>query len=445
MGTLRPLSKALYYGEDQINGTGPSFQSVLTAIRLLKVIPGSEDKMEKLKGCFDHAAPSTYLAQTGQTLGDIVRCHFRAFVSEMKKRLPPSKRFVYVPMPGYNDNYCLISEKQFLEAVLRTKGIDKEVRNKLVQIFGTLSKTSEKSQAHPGELYRKLFFHGKKTNYNRHACEARGNVKSTIKQQILALDGETRAGKYVLSGTFMTDGHQVKMHAHSLVHRKKKKNEGEDIASEGQPRSVTTAIPPARKARRIMVDSLVPDKAWNLSVPKGSHTWNSDRYGRMLRKGKQDKRFNASEGMLSVNNLEAQIIPIRHEDPAEAKLDHQFSNMKEFFQEHVQSIMHVENDLRSFYGSRELKVAGYRKEQGEKAYVGRAIEGMLRTTRTRADDRRAIVAIGDGGGHVKCNKFTSRLNDQVRVHQHIATATISQGVIYNCNRTPLNPGHRLVY
>ncbi|KAF9997535.1 hypothetical protein BGZ65_006888 [Modicella reniformis] len=45
---------------------------------------------------------------------------------------------------------------------------------------------------------------------------------------------------------------------------------------------------------------------------------------------------------------------------------------------------------------------------------------MLRATRTRADDRRAIVVIGDGdfrsrgGGHVKCNKFTSRLYDQAK-------------------------------
>lgn len=41
----------------------------------------------------------------------------------LNSKLSPSKRFVYVPMPAYKDkyNYCLLSEKQFPESVLRIK------------------------------------------------------------------------------------------------------------------------------------------------------------------------------------------------------------------------------------------------------------------------------------------------------------------------------------
>ncbi|KAF9944657.1 hypothetical protein BGZ65_011755, partial [Modicella reniformis] len=138
-----------------------------------------------------------------------------------------------------------------------------------------------------------------------------------------------------------------------LVHRKKKKNEGEDIVSEGQPRPATTASSTARKARYItaaipnredcMRNSKYRDRCHSRFARsrQGMESIGSQRIPYMEQRPiwkdaaerKQDKRFNTSEGMLSVNNLEVQIIPIRHEDPAEAK-DHQFNNMKESFQEH---------------------------------------------------------------------------------------------------------------
>ncbi|KAF9432749.1 hypothetical protein BGZ76_010379 [Entomortierella beljakovae] len=84
---------------------------------------------------------------------------------------------------------------------------------------------------------------------------------------------------------------------------------------------------------------------------------------------------------------------------------------------HLESVSTAEKLLRTFYSSKDFKIARYRKEQEEKAEVGQAIAGILRVARKRAKKvkRKVVVAIGDGdfkeenGGVVKANKFVSKL------------------------------------
>ena len=144
-------------------------------------------------------------------------------------------------------------------------------------------------QSHPGELFRRLFFHGKQTNYDRHAgvanpinkaishlldletlpCQeeleslehedassatykkAKDDVKAAIKEHVLALDGATRTCKYILTGTLHTDGHQLKLHAHSLVHpRKKPKVSTSSASPTSSTRSKMDYLPVALPTRR---------------------------------------------------------------------------------------------------------------------------------------------------------------------------------------------------
>lgn len=404
-------------------------------------------------------------------------------------------------MPAYKDNYCVISEMHLLEAILRT-GYDPATRAKLVEVFGTRQAALVMSQSHPGELFRRLFFHGKKTNYDRHACvaypsnkslpylldleslpcqdklqlleteeasssaykQAKEDVKSAIKQRVLALDSTTRTGKYALTGTLHTDGYQVKIHAYSLLHPWKASVDSsqavaacptvpltstnrQGAASYSSTKSkmqylsaaipnfkalrqvfgdqdshVVLAIDPGIKstATAVIVDSHVPDKAWNLTFSKGSHTLNSRRHAQMLEHQKKDKHY-GGDGIASVYDLESAIRPFQTNDRPEHDLGLRFSDLTKSYQEHVESVFAVEKDLREFYGSKGLKVAKYRKEQGEKAEVDRAIEGMLKAARERASiaERRALVVIGDGdfgsrrGEPIKSNKFISQLQSKV--------------------------------
>ncbi|KAG0241729.1 hypothetical protein BG011_003456, partial [Mortierella polycephala] len=158
-GYFGTLVKALYHGEDDIKGRGPSFDAAVRTVKMFKAMPGDKSRLiQRIGSCLDHSAPSHILEQVGQTLGDMVRCHIRAFVSELRKRvatwspewaatqdgsalletiddrgvspnhdpvslfwilnttLPAAKRLAYLPMPGFKDNFCVVSEKQLMEA-----------------------------------------------------------------------------------------------------------------------------------------------------------------------------------------------------------------------------------------------------------------------------------------------------------------------------------------
>lgn len=85
-GFFKTLVKALYHGEG-IKGKGPSFDAAIQTTELFINIPGNQGLRERISGYLNRTAPSHILEQIGQTLADLVRCHVRAFVSELKKRV----------------------------------------------------------------------------------------------------------------------------------------------------------------------------------------------------------------------------------------------------------------------------------------------------------------------------------------------------------------------
>lgn len=102
-GYFGTLVKALYHGEDDIRGHGPSFGAAVRTVKMFKAMPGDKSRLIQRIGSFlDHSAPSHILDQVGQTLGDMVRCHIRAFVSELRKRVcsPIMAIFLFWSLPG---------------------------------------------------------------------------------------------------------------------------------------------------------------------------------------------------------------------------------------------------------------------------------------------------------------------------------------------------------
>jgi hypothetical protein len=136
---------------------------------------------------------------------------------------------------------------------------------------------------------------------------------------------------------------------------------------------------------------------------------------------KSERKFQRNGESVNVNDLEASIRSMQLPDPLDTGADYLFSSLKDSYQDHSKSILEAERDLRSFYGSKRLKVMHYRKGQGELAEVGRAIGSMLKTTRNRAKigNRRPMVIIGDGDfrcktmNAIKSNRFISRLQSTV--------------------------------
>ncbi|KAF9347175.1 hypothetical protein BGX34_003339 [Mortierella sp. NVP85] len=408
----------------------------------------------------------------------------------LNTHIPTKKQFAFVPMSSYKDRFCAISEKQLTESILRMTP-NRTLRNRMVDIFGKSRASQDRTQIHTGEFYRKLFLDGKSTNYDRQTLVANPNddslprlldlddlpcpykledldepdassktykdakaaIKAAIKEKVseIALNDRERSGKYVLSGSMSTDGHQLKLQVYNLTKPRKvagdhgsnaKRDESSSSSAQpiqvkkgydGKTRSkmpylikaipgqaaresiygnqdehVVLAIDPGIRntATAVIVDSTDPNTAWNVTLPRGSHLWNNTNYTKLLNRLKKDR---------GINSLEATIIPFKCPDPHEVGPAKQLEGLRDSFQLHVVSVMKVEKDLRAFYGSRGLKVAAHRRKQGSRSETDRAVEGMIRPALQAAGPRRATVVVGDAdfrgkkGGPVKSNKFISTL------------------------------------
>lgn len=87
-GFFKTLVKGLYHWNNELNGKGESFDSASAAIRSFREMPGDKNAMmQRVMEHLNGAAPATFLEQVGQTLGDMVRCHLRAFIPELQKRV----------------------------------------------------------------------------------------------------------------------------------------------------------------------------------------------------------------------------------------------------------------------------------------------------------------------------------------------------------------------
>ncbi|KAF9344235.1 hypothetical protein BGX26_004623 [Mortierella sp. AD094] len=287
--------------------------------------------MTRIGSYLNNAAPAHFLEQIGQTLADMIRYHIRSFISELKKKIKIQ-----------NTEWATSQEgSEFLDAI-----DDKTGRSSDHDVGSTFWLLNTKLPSSRRFVY--LPMPGYKDNY----CSKPRKISESVKAFISSPGCTAQTGKYVLAGTLLTDGLQLKVHAYSLVQPKKTKDD-ETVSDDTQSSSsssastsqltlkgtsacntkskmeyltkaipdiealkeqmgnqeihVVLAIDPGIKstATAVVVDSLNPEKSWNLSFSKGCHSWNSTRYTRNMRNHKKCKRLETTDGAMSVNDREA--------------------------------------------------------------------------------------------------------------------------------------------
>jgi hypothetical protein len=101
------LVKGLYRWGQDLKGSGESFKAALEAIELYKDMPGDKnDFMERISGYLNGGMSRHFLEQIAQTLADMVRCHIRAFVSELRKRVSIMSHLLVRSKIGLHVNIC---------------------------------------------------------------------------------------------------------------------------------------------------------------------------------------------------------------------------------------------------------------------------------------------------------------------------------------------------
>ncbi|KAF9409181.1 hypothetical protein BGZ94_002032, partial [Podila epigama] len=114
------------------------------------------------------------------------------------------------------------------------------------------------------------------------------------------------------------------------------------------------------------------------------------------------REISGSEGQ-TINQIEQKLQkfklppPLSSSSPNPATFGDLFNQAKDRMETHIRCLLSADENLRSFYGSAQLKYWRYQKEQGVRADTGKAINSILQTAQggTR-ETRRGILAIGDG-------------------------------------------------
>ncbi|KAG0300013.1 hypothetical protein BGZ98_009561 [Dissophora globulifera] len=358
-GYFSTLIKAIYHIEDNIKASGTSFDAAVRTIKLFMAIPSEKDlartwSQEWVTDQDGMALLDTIDEKGVSAIHDPVSLHWI-----LNTVLPDAKRIVYVPMPVYKDCYCPMSALQDIEAVLRIGG-DQAARADLVQIIGTLAKATCRY-----ELRLLKAEPGWSTEYK----EAKVKVKYTIKRSLLELDANTRACKYALDGTLLTDGHQTKILAYSLVRPKKKAKDSstppsaptkDSMPSPSSPTStrskfkdIRAAIPNpetlqddilaidsgiVKTATAVIVDSSDVGKSWNMSFSRRSHTLHSRIYNKMMDRAKKDMRH-GSEGIATIQQVELGVhtLECRHDTNSDLPTHH--ANLTTNFKLYAESVL----------------------------------------------------------------------------------------------------------
>ncbi|CAO3569090.1 unnamed protein product [Mortierella alpina] len=219
----------------------------------------------------------------------------------MNAALTEDLRISLCPRPGWKDGFVTLSETYLYEALTRSRNSTEEAQ--LVEQYQILFKPEEGTADadgevdifanHRGQMTRNLFLSGR-TNFSRHGAVGNPGDKSlpslfdfstpAYQEAIAALEGaggadytlskkhfkelvqldlgsryprppytgqQTRDRKYLLCGSFCTDGYQVKLLAYHLDHTKKEQPTLNLSPSSSSPSSSSpSSSSPARTYRR---------------------------------------------------------------------------------------------------------------------------------------------------------------------------------------------------
>ncbi|KAK3814478.1 MAG: hypothetical protein J3Q66DRAFT_403022 [Benniella sp.] len=377
--TERKKEEQGLFHRESIRGSTPAFAPAIGTIRRLK---GISDKtrimVERISR--DGIGTSAFLEQIAQALANEVRCGIQSRLRDSKElqtaiidsigtdgrsvvydeitihwtlntQLPSSKRLAYIPMHGYGDQFCVITERQFAQAILRTgtgshlrKKLKHKLRQKACVVYpdgqGPRRVIDIKEPDSHTELESLSTLEASSEEYK----SAKTTVKASIKAKIIEVtqDLQSRPGKYALTGTLTTDRVYLKLLAHNIAIPGPAAFEKEFGS---QTDHVVLGLDPGirRTVTGVVLDSTDAGKAWNVSLPKGTHGSNA-------------------------NHIEWTIQPVST-DLVEAELAGRFRELREQFETHIKSVAEVEEHPRGFYASHGLKVAKSRIQRGSRKKI----------------------------------------------------------------------------
>jgi hypothetical protein len=252
-------------------------------------------------------------------------------------------------------------------------------------------------------------------------------------------DREIACRKNILTGSISTNGHDIKVLARSITKPKPQPspakitnktrfllpdvkdvlNTTDQVQSQGLSSDayVVVGIDPGVRstATATIMTSSQPDTYWNMSISQGSQTVTTKRYLHALEGAKKKTRVLSNGQQVNLCELESRIQPVEFRQVEDTDPLPVWMSLRKSIEDHVTSIMRVDEPLREFYSSMLFKVKTWELQQAKTATSNKSIDRLLSTAESlgeEADAHRILVVVGDGA-------FTSHKGPTL--HQHFIT------------------------
>lgn len=236
--------------------------------------------------------------------------------------------------------------------------------------------------------------------------------------------------KRVLSGSIVTNGHELQVLAYSLTQAaqspsaKKRPNttrskltdvknlfaqkDLEDVFGDTDKLTVVGIDPGLKSTATYCVLTNGPDPPKNITISSGAHAHIGNEYRKGLEKAKEKA---------GIHELEGCITPIQCPQAEPYQQSESWNALRLSVEAHVQSVLEVQSVLREFYTSSMFKVKTYHRKQAIQSVssksIDRAIVAAGCTGKPQEGASRPLFVVGDGefgakGGVVLHQNFISQ-------------------------------------
>ena len=256
--------------------------------------------------------------------------------------------------------------------------------------------------------------------------------------------------KYVLTGTIVTNGHELQVLAYGLTTKKRpstsppnttraKLDDARQVFAPDQPiddllphpEYVIVGIDPGicNTATATVIDTRTPGELKNVSVSQGAQKHCTRTFMKGLHHAKQNTVFEmgplygAEAKCWSVNDLESTITPISCSVPTGDALGPSWKLLGQSLLDHVHSLMLVQEQLRVFYTSSMFKIKSYHRKTALKATQNKAVDRIISASGStekwdESKGPRPVFVVGDGQfgsskGPVLHQQFVTHLKKRV--------------------------------
>ncbi|KAK3825609.1 MAG: hypothetical protein J3Q66DRAFT_365362 [Benniella sp.] len=356
-------------------------------------------------------------------------------------QLPAEKQFTFVPESGFTDQFFTITEESLLKVLLRKQANPKS----FLEEFGTMTNAKKHAADHRGDLVYKLFF-SKSLSYDSRvslinpdtdipsghslwdygsdnesgdsgggflASGSKSEVKDSFQDIIRAAGDGSIKRKYVLTGSFSSNGYEIHVNASNLL-REAPKASKKPNTTRSKLNDVLT-IPPSESDHHVIVgidpgikstatccilDSANAARVENMTISQGSHTHVTKTYQKTLERAKKKAG--------NIQDLEATILPIQGTTWAE---------VGDSIEQRILSRLEVHEPLRQFYGSDIFKMKAFHRKQALTATKNKGIDRVIAAARSTEVEPCFVVGDGEFGSSSKTlhQDFISLLKKKIPI------------------------------